>query len=62
MPKPKHNLTYSEALQLRALCRLDKIKAKKEPDLRLRMGQIRVANVGIRKAQSVLKQGSRSPT
>ena len=61
MRKPKHNLTYSEALQLRALGRIRKVRARKEPDKRLRLERMQVANAAIRKAESALNPDSKNP-
>lgn len=60
-PEPRHNLTYSEAQQLRALSLMDKAMALKERDLRQRLARVRVSNAAIEKANEVISQGPPSP-
>lgn len=52
---PRYVPTRAEAIQLRALGRVRKVRASLEPEPYLRGRQTKVANAAIAKAEEVLK-------
>ena len=57
---PRYVLTRAEAIQLRALGRVRKVRASLEPNLYYRHQQMKVADAAIRRAEQVLGEESQS--